>query len=158
MRRSKFNDLMERSLPPLPRLAEMRTGKQPSLGIVSLINIILYFDIVLDVCAGGDGRHISRRELLQLFGLKRVGARLSSDGLCPFRPHSPNRDLPQYGGVMPTHHTQSIRLRRISLLSDCGRCLVAVDARSLVVQRHRCRSTALGIAPPQMLLNRSHTQ
>ena len=69
-----------------------------SLGSVSLINIILYFDVILDVGTGGDGGHVASGELLQLLGLKGVRARLSSDSLCPFRPHSANRYLPQYGG------------------------------------------------------------
>ena len=64
----------------------------------SLINLILHFNVILDVGAGGDGGHVASGELLQLLGLKGVGACLSSDGLCPFRPHSPHRDLPQYGG------------------------------------------------------------
>ena len=89
---------MEWSLPPLPRLAEMRTGKRSSLGIISLINIILYLDVVFDVCAGGDGRHVARRKLLQLFGLKRVGTSLPPDGLCPLRAHPAYWYLPQNGG------------------------------------------------------------
>ena len=122
------------------------------LGLVFVLQssyLILYLYVIFDVGAGGDGWHVASGELLQLLGLKRVGASLSSDGLCQFRPHSPHRDLPQYGGGMLNRHTQSIRLHRISLLSDCVRCRAAVDARSRLVQRHRCRSTALGIAPPR---------
>ena len=59
---------------------------------------ILYLYIIVNVDVGSDGGHISRRELLQLLGLKRICARLPADGLCPFRPHSPHRNLPQYGG------------------------------------------------------------
>ena len=66
--------------------------------VVCILYFILYLYVVLDVCAGGDGRHVVRRKLLQLFGLKRVGTSLSPDGFCPLRPHSPNRGLPQYGG------------------------------------------------------------
>ena len=91
---------MEWSLPPLPRLAEMRTGKRSSLGIVSLINIILYLYVVLDVCAGGNGRHVARRKLLQLFGLKRVGSSLPPDGFCPLRAHPAHWYLPRNGGVI----------------------------------------------------------
>ena len=76
--------------------------------VVCILYFILYLDVVLDVYTGGDGGHVASGELLQLFGLKRVGARLSSDGLCPLRPHSPNRDLPQYGGVILYHKSYSI--------------------------------------------------
>lgn len=113
LRRPKFYDLRQMLTipPPLPRLAEIRTGWQSSFGSVSLISIILYLYVILDVGAGGDGGHVAGRELLQLLGLKGIGASLSSDGLCPFRPHSPHRDLPQYGGVIVNRsHTLSIRL------------------------------------------------
>ena len=82
----------------------------PQSGLISrrVLYLILHFDVILNVGTGGDGGHVARWELLQLLGLKGIGASLSSDGLCPFRPHSPNRDLPQYGGVMLYHKSYSI--------------------------------------------------
>ena len=71
--------------------------------IVITLYLILYFDVILDVGAGGDGGHVASGELLQLLGLKGVGARLSPDSFCLFCPHSPHWYLPRYGGGNATH-------------------------------------------------------